>query len=98
MLDDEIRKYNWQTVLDAIDDKSENILQFVSKCVTPSRREKYVEQLDKYIKVDQYGYCSRDVHRRDNRGGCENDECSLNERRIIPKYRFYLAFENSICK
>ena len=73
--------------------KTKTIAWMVSHCDTDSQREKYVEQLKKYIRVDIYG-------------GCGNLTCA---RHILhhsdpqcydmlqSTYKFYLSFENSLC-
>lgn len=69
-------------------EKNRPIVWFVSNCVTFSQREKYVEQLQKFISIDIYGQCGR--------------ECPDQPRRRCPvdlqKYYFYLSFENSRCQ
>ena len=58
----------------------------VSHCDTPSKREVYVSKLQQYISVDVYGDCgTKDCPRK----GCWE--------KINQKYKFYLAFENSLC-
>ena len=47
-------------------------------------REKYVKELRKYIPVDIFGACG-------------SLKCEENCTSIIKEYKFYLAFENSIC-
>jgi hypothetical protein len=70
---------------------------FVSRCPTQSRREDYVKEMQKYIAVDVYGQCGnltchlKGAHFKD-------DECV---RRLLggkDSYKFYLAFENSLCE
>ncbi|KRZ80961.1 Glycoprotein 3-alpha-L-fucosyltransferase A [Trichinella papuae] len=69
--------------------KSKMVAWFVSNCYTNSKRELYVKQLQKYISVDIYGACS-------------NKQCkkfaSDCEKILDNDYRFYLSFENSLCK
>ncbi|KAJ8873990.1 hypothetical protein PR048_024830 [Dryococelus australis] len=62
----------------------------VSKCKTPSQRESYVKELGKYIKVDVYGKCGPL-----NCAGRMSEECY---RMLDRKYKFYLSFENSLCR
>ena len=58
----------------------------VSHCETPSKREVYVRKLQQFISVDVYGDCgTNDCPRK----GCWE--------KINQKYKFYLAFENSLC-
>lgn len=60
----------------------------VSRCVAHSKREKYVDELRKYISVDVFGSCGTLA-------------CTRNDLRcdklIEQQYYFYLAFENSVC-
>jgi len=60
---------------------------FVSHCVTPNRREDYVKELSKYIPVDIYGKCGNLTC--SNRNHCKE--------MIRRDYKFYIAFENSLC-
>ncbi|PFX34009.1 Glycoprotein 3-alpha-L-fucosyltransferase A [Stylophora pistillata] len=61
----------------------------VSRC--GRTRDKYVKTLLKYIKVDVYGHCSG-IFGQDNR--CPR---SSNCDDLFSSYKFYLAFENSVC-
>ena len=71
---------------------------FVSHCETISQREKYVEILRHYIDVDIYGEC-------EGRGSIRKvcaDHRVLNQncedaRQVMNSYKFYLAFESTIC-
>lgn len=71
--------------------KKGEVAWIVSNCRTQSKREKYVEELKKHIKVDIFGKCGE---------ACEpyrfpgNDSC---HKRISRDYKFYLSFENSLC-
>ncbi|CAF0994939.1 unnamed protein product [Adineta ricciae] len=67
--------------------KKKPVLWFVSNCNTFSQREKYVEQLKKYIPVGIYGKCGQQCPEVPNR------RCQVN----IDEYYFYLSFENSRC-
>ncbi|GFT61682.1 glycoprotein 3-alpha-L-fucosyltransferase A [Nephila pilipes] len=62
----------------------------VSNCRTESRREIYVKELRKYFKVDVYGRCSRSRK-------CEPSQ-SESCYKLLKDYKYYLSFENSICK
>ncbi|KAK3082603.1 hypothetical protein FSP39_000305 [Pinctada imbricata] len=84
--------------------KSETAAWFVSHCKTMSKREDYVELMRKDIKVDEYGACANrklpncpQYHileswglRPSSSGACSN---VLDE-----KHKFYLSFENSLCR
>ncbi|XP_037271906.2 glycoprotein 3-alpha-L-fucosyltransferase A [Rhipicephalus microplus] len=61
----------------------------VSNCKSFSRRESYVQELQKFVPVDIFGGCGQ-RRCREHRFGCY--------REIAANYSFYLAFENSICK
>ena len=64
---------------------------FVSHCETDSKREKYIEELSKHIKVDIYGKCGRqEACGQRHTVNCVN--VSMNE------YKFYFAGENTICR
>ena len=69
--------------------KTKIIAWFVSNCADKSGRMQYVNELQKYIKVDIYGACGTLKCAR------ENKEC---DQRIGHTYKFYLAFENSKCR
>ena len=73
--------------------KVKDVLWFETNCNTPSQRRRYVNEMQKFIKVDIYGACgplkcgkSVIIHQ---------DQCHID---LTKKYRFYLAFENSICQ
>ncbi|MFH4980517.1 hypothetical protein AB6A40_007226 [Gnathostoma spinigerum] len=85
-LKDSNKEPTWQSVLKTMKLKTMAVLQLVSNCETRSRREQYVKVLSKYIPVTVLGECSKTQ--------C-NDSCAEHQLLI---HRFYLAFENSICK
>lgn len=70
--------------------KTKTAVWVVSHCNTDSRREKFVRELSKHIRVDVYGACGPLNCERD-----ENDTCF---RRIEREYFFMLALENSLCR
>ncbi|XP_013417303.1 alpha-(1,3)-fucosyltransferase C [Lingula anatina] len=70
--------------------KSKLVVWMVSNCDTHSRREQFVMELQKYIKVDIIGACGNDICAKENMEYCN----SLVNR----EYKFYLAFENSFSK
>lgn len=65
--------------------KTKNVAWIVSHCNTLSRRESYVNEMQKYIAVDIFGKCG-------------DKKCKNCYAEIAQQYRFYLSFENSICK
>ena len=74
-------------------EKGKGILWMVNNCHHTSGREYYVQELQKYIKVDIYGKCGNGSICSKNKHydiGCQN--------KLIREYKFYLAFENSFCE
>lgn len=65
---------------------------FVSHCKTFSRRESLVEELRRHIPVDIFGTCP---FGNQVCGKKEGEDCL---KLLHLKYKFYLSFENSICK
>ncbi|XP_063887950.1 alpha-(1,3)-fucosyltransferase C-like [Scylla paramamosain] len=63
---------------------------FVSNCFTISRREKIVKFIKKYIQVDIYGKCGKLSCPRERTEECYD--------MLSNHYKFYLSFENSLCK
>ncbi|KAK6167835.1 hypothetical protein SNE40_021773 [Patella caerulea] len=68
--------------------KSKLVSIFASNCGVPSQREKYINLLRKYIPVDFYGRCG-------NLTCPKSHDCFTSNAKI---YKFYLSFENSLCK
>ncbi len=73
--------------------RTRSVAWVVSKCDAVSHRLKYARQLQKYIDVDIYGKCGKMSCPPYPTG---NDVCF--NRTIAPKYKFYLGFENSVCR
>jgi hypothetical protein len=67
--------------------KNKTISWLVTDCYTPSYREAYVRELQKYIHVDIKGRCAAKV--------CKGHRACLND---TAQYKFYLSFENSLCE
>lgn len=68
--------------------KTRHVAWFVSSCHVLSQREKYVEELRKYVNVDIYGQCG-------NKTCPKSFECL---EMLTQKYWFYLSFESALCK
>ncbi|KZS14698.1 putative Alpha--fucosyltransferase C [Daphnia magna] len=74
--------------------RKKKVAWMVSHCLTYSMRELYVMELKKYINVDVYGRCGNltcavhDLHSSDPQ--CYD--------MLQSNYKFYLAFENSLCE
>lgn len=72
--------------------KTKKVVWVVSHC--DLLRDKYVEELERFIDVDVYGACG--VKFKNNMGRC--NEWGTICRDEIKQYKFYLAFENCFCK
>ncbi|RUS81878.1 hypothetical protein EGW08_010348 [Elysia chlorotica] len=68
--------------------KTKMVAWMVSHCKTDSRRERYVDQLKKHIQVDIYGAC----------GTLKCDNWTACDKMVASDYKFYLSFENTLCK
>ena len=64
------------------------IFWMVSSCYAKSKRERYVKRLKRHISIDIYGKCGMP---------CPSKQCFRMLARS-GKYKFYLSFENSLCK
>ena len=65
-----------------LENRTKTAITFISNCVRP--RLYAVMELKKHIDVDVYGKCGK--------------SCKPNCFSLLPMYKFYLAFENSICE
>ena len=66
--------------------KTKDVAWVVSHCNTHSKRELYVKKMKEVIQIDIYGRCGQP---------CNSSDCF---KMISKKYKFYLSFENSLCK
>lgn len=71
--------------------KRKLIAWMVSHCNTWSGRELYVQELTQYVEVDIYGKCGPLTCGKSH----HDTYCYSNV--LAPNYKFYLAFENSLC-
>ncbi|XP_018802444.1 PREDICTED: alpha-(1,3)-fucosyltransferase C-like [Bactrocera latifrons] len=72
-----------------IEGKRKMVAWFASNCKVASRRERLVKALQTHVQVDVYGKCGT--------LRCERFNSSCDE--LLDKdYKFYLSFENSLCK
>ncbi|XP_055353557.1 alpha-(1,3)-fucosyltransferase C-like [Paramacrobiotus metropolitanus] len=69
--------------------KSQDIAYYESYCNAPSGRRSVVNMLARYVRVDIYGECGFLKCPKN-----EEEKCNA----MLSTYKFYLAFENSICK
>ncbi|GAU91037.1 hypothetical protein RvY_03367 [Ramazzottius varieornatus] len=81
---------NVSAATQALKAKKNRALVFSSHCPTSSRREEYIAELQRYFPVDIVGSCGP------GRVDCPKHDTTC-DRRLIPTYKFYLAFENSYC-
>ena len=65
----------------------------ISNCLGPViKRMEYINEMKKYVQVDVYGKCGQTCP---TKNPSKDDGC----KDIVARdYKFYLAFENSICK
>ena len=76
--------------LNFADGKTKLATWFVSACDVKSKRQLYVKELQKHMKVDIYGKCGN----MNITCAKYTDECFKYAEKM---YKFYFAFENSIC-
>jgi len=84
---DDLQREQQQLNNNSLKYKKKPIAWIVSNCVTFSQREKYVEELKKFIQIDIYGKCGTSCIQDGNR------QCKID----LHEYYFYLSFENSRC-
>ena len=77
--------YNFQAILES-KKPGKILVAVVSNCGGTSSRLPYIKELQQYISVDVFGNCGK---RCPNVSDCRQYAYS--------KYKFYLAFENSLC-
>ncbi len=94
--------------------KPKLVAWIVSHCKTPSQREKYVDELKKYIDIDIFGRCGKPVP---NCGRTITSSviyfvftistatillAMIDNRHceiaLLKDYKFYLSFENNVCE
>ncbi|XP_046346252.2 glycoprotein 3-alpha-L-fucosyltransferase A-like isoform X1 [Haliotis rufescens] len=68
-----------------VKEKTNSVAWFVSRCVSHSQREKYVNELQKYVDIDVFGRCG-------------DGKCGRDCYEKLKSYKFFLAFENSFCE
>ena len=89
-----IWKSNNKLDKDYTKNKSSFAAAIISNCGGTSGRLHYIRELQKYIIVDVYGNCGKSCPRH-----ASHNKNITNCKEIISyEYKFYLAFENSICK
>ncbi|XP_069106761.1 alpha-(1,3)-fucosyltransferase C-like isoform X2 [Argopecten irradians] len=76
-------KSNWT-------EKTHGVAWFVSNQNAPSRRNEFAKRLDKIINVEIYS--------RKGKRQCPTEKIKDCEKMLGDKYKFYLSFENSLCR
>ncbi len=66
----------------------------ISNCGDSSGRLEYIKELKKYVEVDVYGNCGGRKCPGTFRNGTKTNNCRAI---LAEEYKFYLAFENSLC-
>ncbi|CAG2237671.1 FUT-1 [Mytilus edulis] len=69
--------------------KTKNAAWVVSHCNASSKRNEYMQEMNKTIDVDVFGKCGKNC-------SYWNDDSCFND--LSKVYKFYLAFENSLCE
>uniref|UniRef100_A0A3B1JV35 GDP-fucose protein O-fucosyltransferase n=1 Tax=Astyanax mexicanus TaxID=7994 RepID=A0A3B1JV35_ASTMX len=74
------------------------VLYMQSHCDVPSDRDRYVQELMKYIEVDSYGKC---LNNKSLPERLEDTSTATGEERefmsFVGRYKFHLALENGLC-
>jgi alpha-1,3-fucosyltransferase len=82
----------------ALAKKPSKVAWIVSHCHTASKREAYVEELQKHIQVDVFGKCdigkNKAIRCDKPYSIYKEDNCS---QRVQQDYKFFLGFENRFC-
>ncbi|XP_057367054.1 LOW QUALITY PROTEIN: alpha-(1,3)-fucosyltransferase C-like [Daphnia carinata] len=88
--EDEVRAARLNVTRNYAAGKSKLAVWFVSHCKTDSRREFYVHVLKQHSRIDIFGKCGKPF--------CSFDQLNDCYERIELDYKFYLSFENSLCR
>ncbi|KAL4241102.1 Alpha-(1 3)-fucosyltransferase 7 [Mactra antiquata] len=82
-----------------VEDKTDHLAEktkfastMVSNCFDQAKRYKIIRELQRYVKVDNFGKCSGNIICP---AGVPTTECG---KQHLRDYIFYLAFENSFCR
>ncbi|KAF8787092.1 alpha-(1,3)-fucosyltransferase C-like [Argiope bruennichi] len=84
------KQIDLQSLQKYFEKKSRSVVWMTSHCPTYGGRDEYVAKLRKYIEVDVYGTCGTSV--------CPPGDTEKCLQEYADKYKFFLAFENTICK
>ena len=67
-----------------------SVVWLVSNCYPTSERQYYVKELQKHLQIDIFGGCGKPHNFGNTREGAMEN--------MAKEYKFYMAFENAICK
>ncbi|XP_035214497.1 alpha-(1,3)-fucosyltransferase C-like [Stegodyphus dumicola] len=84
------RKLDLQSLQWSFTNKSKSVAWMSSHCPTHGGRDDFAKELKKYIDVDIYGTCGTTV--------CPPGATEKCLQEFAEKYKFFLAFENTLCK
>jgi hypothetical protein len=80
--------------IDYFDKKINFAAAIISNCNEASKRLEYIKRLQSHVNVDIFGECGKQCPikftKTDQSGNCKEI--------VATEYKFFLAFENSICK
>ena len=74
--------------------KNKLVVWIVSHCNADSKRDSYMKELQKYIPIDIFGKCVKNIA-CPPKSNHKNKTCTNVD---LEKYKFYISAENSICK
>ncbi len=99
-LDELIRKYGEDNKHLVGNRTATNAAWFVSNCNTPSQREILAREMSSYanFRLDVYGACSHHFHNESKSCKPEKPDHLNCQRMAEANYKFYLSFENSLCR
>ncbi|KAI6175168.1 Glycosyl transferase domain containing protein [Aphelenchoides fujianensis] len=86
-----------QQIDEKIANKTRTVLIAFSNCRTESKREAFVDELERSLPLTRVGKCGGTVaceKQLELRGRCVDGECM---RELVDSHFFYLAFENAVC-
>lgn len=75
-------------------DKDSFAVALITNCGAPSRRLEYINEMQKYIQVNIFGACGHQKCPTHFKNGKMGDCKEI----LSAEYKFYLAYENSVCK
>lgn len=98
-LDKMIKEFGWKNQHLAHNRTNKaNAAWFVSHCATQARRERYAKAMKKYMHIDVFGKCAKSFHNKQERKTCSRTNEWDCYKMLETNYRFYLSFENSVCR